>query len=152
MPEKMPKYPLMLYDATCGFCDRMVQIVLRNDRKKSIYFLPRQSALAQILRKANDIPDTAESVVFLEPDSNGKIRAYLHSSATLRICRYLSGFWKLLLIGQIIPAPIRDWFYKVFARNRHRLFGRKEQCIIPKPEYRERFLEDDWEISSQELK
>jgi predicted DCC family thiol-disulfide oxidoreductase YuxK len=130
----------------------MVQIVLRNDRKKSIYFLPRQSALAQRLRKANDIPDTAESVVFLEPDSNGKIHAYLHSSATLRICRYLSGFWKMLVIAQIIPAPIRDWFYKIFARNRYRFFGRKEQCIIPKPEYRERFLEDDWEISSQGLK
>jgi predicted DCC family thiol-disulfide oxidoreductase YuxK len=64
----------------------------------------------------------------------------------------LSGFWKLLLIARIVPAPIRDWFYKIFARNRYRLFGRKEQCIIPKPEYRERFLEDDWEIAGQGLK
>jgi predicted DCC family thiol-disulfide oxidoreductase YuxK len=152
MTEKEPKYPLLIYDAQCGFCDRMVQTVLRKERKKSIYFLPRQSALGQQLRKANNIPENADSMVFLEQDSDGKVHAYLHSSATLRIAKYLSGFWRLLSIGKIVPVPIRDWFYKIFARNRYRFFGRSEHCILPSPEFRSRFLEDDWENTRQELK
>ena len=152
MPEKEPRYPLIMYDAKCGFCDRWVQLVLRNEGGKPIYFLPRQSALAQKLRKANGIPADADSIVFLDRDSEGKVQAFLYSTATLRISRYLSGIWKILLIGNIVPKPIRDWMYKIFARNRYRMFGHSDQCIIPSPEFRSRFLEDDWENPPQELK
>jgi predicted DCC family thiol-disulfide oxidoreductase YuxK len=141
-----------MYDAKCGFCDRWVQIVLRNDHEKTIYFLPRQSALAYELRKANAVPENADSMVFLDRDSEGKIHAYLHSTATIKMSRYLSGFWKILRIGELVPKPIRDAVYKLFARNRYRFFGRSEQCIIPSPEFRSRFLEDDWENPRQELK
>ena len=39
-----------------------------------------------------------------------------------------------------VPRPLRDFFYRVFARNRYRWFGRSEVCRVPTPALRARFL------------
>ena len=57
------------------------------------------------------------------------------------MCRLLGGFWKLLYVFIVIPAPIRDAVYDYVARNRYRWFGKKEECMVPGPEVRRRFLE-----------
>jgi len=67
-------------------------------------------------------------------------QAFTHSAAGLRIAKALGGIWSLGYIFIIVPAVIRDWFYKLFARYRYWLFGKKEVCMIPTPEVRERFL------------
>ena len=67
-------------------------------------------------------------------------KAYTHSTAALRIAKNLGGIWSLGYIFVIIPRPIRNLFYKLFAANRYRLFGKKEACMLPTPEVRKRFL------------
>ncbi len=152
MPDKEVKYPLLIYDGVCGFCNKMVQSVLRHDPSGVIYFIPRQSPLGQEIRKAMRIPEDVESMVFLEKDQFGAVRSYLHSDAILRLAHHMRGAWKIVFAGYIVPRPIRDWLYRLFARNRYRFFGRSDQCIIPPRESRARFLEGEWENSSQELK
>jgi predicted DCC family thiol-disulfide oxidoreductase YuxK len=46
----------------------------------------------------------------------------------------------MLSIVRIIPRPIRDWAYDVFARNRYRWFGRLKACMVPTPELAARFI------------
>lgn len=152
MPDREVKYPLLIYDGVCGFCNKMVQIVLRHDPSGAIFFIPRQSPLGQEIRKTMKIPENAESMVFLERDPRGEVRSYLHSDAVLRLAHHLGGVWKMMLAGYLVPRPIRDWLYRQFARNRYRFFGRSDQCIIPPRESRARFLDGEWENSSQELK
>ena len=73
--------------------------------------------------------------VFIE---NGK--AFTKSTAALKVCRYLSGLWPLLYGFIVIPAFIRNAVYDFIAKNRYKWFGVQQQCMIPTPEVRARFL------------
>jgi predicted DCC family thiol-disulfide oxidoreductase YuxK len=42
--------------------------------------------------------------------------------------------------ARIIPQPLRDLAYGFVARNRYRFFGQKDQCLMPRPEWKERFV------------
>lgn len=70
---------------------------------------------------------------------NGQV--YHRSTAALRVCRYLGGGWPLCYALLIIPRFIRDGVYNFIARHRYRWFGRRDHCMIPTPDIRERFLE-----------
>lgn len=67
-------------------------------------------------------------------------RSYLFSTAALEITKDLKGLWYLFDALRIIPAPIRDFFYKIFARNRYRLFGRSEFCKTPEEGIKSKFI------------
>jgi predicted DCC family thiol-disulfide oxidoreductase YuxK len=67
-------------------------------------------------------------------------KVYTHSTAALRIIKRLPGMWKLLYGFRIVPSFIRDFFYRQFAKYRYRFFGKKDQCMLPTPEVRARFL------------
>jgi predicted DCC family thiol-disulfide oxidoreductase YuxK len=69
---------------------------------------------------------------------NGKL--YKRSTAALRLARMLRFPWNLAYGFIIVPAFIRDFFYKIIARNRYRWFGQKDTCRIPTPEEIARFL------------
>lgn len=77
-----------------------------------------------------------ESIVFID---NGT--AYFGSDAIFRIIRELSAGWQIFRIFELVPLSIRDWVYLKVARNRYRLFGRREMCFIPTPENTKRFRE-----------
>ncbi len=64
----------------------------------------------------------------------------MHSTAALRVTKKLDGAWSRLYAFIIIPKPIRDFFYKLFAKNRYKLFGKQDACMMPTPEIRARFL------------
>jgi predicted DCC family thiol-disulfide oxidoreductase YuxK len=57
------------------------------------------------------------------------------------ICRNLKGAWKILVVIKLLPTPIRDFFYDIIAKNRYKWFGKKDSCMIPSKEIRNRFLE-----------
>jgi predicted DCC family thiol-disulfide oxidoreductase YuxK len=65
---------------------------------------------------------------------------YLRSSAALQVLNDLGGAWKLMYVFIIIPRPVRDLFYNFIAKNRYRLFGKREACMIPTPELKKKFL------------
>jgi predicted DCC family thiol-disulfide oxidoreductase YuxK len=55
----------------------------------------------------------------------------------------LSGslFWRLSgIVLQVVPRPLREWGYRMVARNRYRIFGRYDTCPIPTEDTRSRFL------------
>jgi predicted DCC family thiol-disulfide oxidoreductase YuxK len=67
-------------------------------------------------------------------------RVRVRSDAVLALARYLGGAWRALTIFRLVPRPLRDLAYDVFARHRYRVFGRYSACPIPPPEVRARFL------------
>ena len=68
-------------------------------------------------------------------------QCYERTDAALEIARELAGLWFMFRILRVLPRSFRDYFYKLFARNRYKLFGRREECMIPSPEVSDRFIE-----------
>lgn len=132
----MIKEPVILFDGVCNFCNSTVNMVIRNDKKALIKFAAMQTDIGRQLLQQYQLPvDDLKSFVFLE---NGK--AYKKSTGALKVCRYLRGLWPLLYTFIIIPPFIRNALYDFIAKRRYKWFGVREQCMIPTPEVRARFL------------
>ena len=125
---------VILFDGVCNFCNSSINFVIRNDKKAYFQFAPLQGEIAQQL-VGNKIIPTPESVILLE---DGKI--YEKSTAALRIAKKLDGLWPIVYVLSIIPKLIRDPIYDLIARNRYNWFGKKESCMNPGPDIRNRFL------------
>jgi predicted DCC family thiol-disulfide oxidoreductase YuxK len=136
-----PGRDVILYDGVCGLCNRVVQLVLRRDRAGRFRFASLQSefahaALARYGRDANDL-DTLYVLV----DHGGPNERLLgRSRAALHIHERLGGVWRLAALLHLMPTPLLDRAYAVVVRNRYRLFGRSETCLLPRPEDAHRFI------------
>ena len=139
---------VVLFDGVCNFCDASVNFVIEHDPEGYFKFAPLQSEAGKKLATEYGLAsETAgvqpmddlipiDSVILIE---NG--RAYTHSTGALRIARRLTGIWSMFYAFIVVPKPVRDFFYRLFAKYRYRVFGRKDQCMLPSPEVRARFLD-----------
>lgn len=137
-PDRTQPEHLLLFDGVCHLCHSAVQFVLRHDSSQSICFASLQSEIARRLLAEHGCQQAEmKSVVYMEGTS-----LYTKSDAVLRVGKKLGGGWRLLCgIGLAIPRFIRDPIYEWVARNRYRWFGKSEQCLLPTPEARARFLD-----------
>jgi predicted DCC family thiol-disulfide oxidoreductase YuxK len=136
-------HPILLYDGVCGLCNRLNQFVLRRDPAGIFRFASLQSALAArtLSRHGADATDLDTVYVLVNPDQPDE---YLlaRSDAAIFVLKQLGGFWGLLgFVAQFKPRFLRDWGYRIVARNRYRFFGRSETCMLPSSENRDRFLD-----------
>jgi predicted DCC family thiol-disulfide oxidoreductase YuxK len=130
-------HPIVLFDGVCNLCNREVQFIIKRDKKKQFLFTPLQSKAAQVLLEKFNLPTSNfDSFVLVE---NGKI--YLKSTAVLRIARRLGFGWSLLYVFIIVPPFARNAVYDLVARNRYKWFGKKETCMVPTADLKQRFLE-----------
>lgn len=110
---------------------------MRRDPDGVFRFAPMQTdAGARLLERHGLDPADVRTMLLV---TGG--RAYLRSEAALRIAGRLSGPWKALAALRILPRFLRDPVYDWVARNRFRWFGRRDQCLVPTPDERDRFLE-----------
>lgn len=127
---------IILFDGVCNFCNGSVNFIIERDSKNYFKFAPLQSETAQKLLDKFGIDKTqTDSVILIEGE-----KAYTHSTAALRVARKLDGAWSAAYAFSIVPKPIRDFFYKTFAKYRYKLFGKQDACMMPTPEIRARFL------------
>ena len=132
----MKVQPVILFDGVCNFCNSSVNFVIKNDKKGVILFAPMQTGAGQQLLKQYQLPvNDMQSFVFIE---SGK--AYTRSTGALKVCRYLKNLWPLCYGFIIVPKFIRDGIYNRIAKNRYKWFGIRQQCMIPTPEIRARFI------------
>ncbi len=131
------KNPIILFDGLCNFCSGAVKYVIERDKKAKFRFAPLQSGAGKAIMEKYGIENgDFDSFILIE---NGKV--YMRSTAALRVQRLLGGFWKFLYVFIVIPVPIRDAVYDFLARNRYKWFGKKDECMVPGPDVRSRFLE-----------
>jgi len=125
---------IILFDGVCNFCDGSVNFIIEHDKKNYFKFAPLQSEAGQKYVEKFGL-SAIDSVILVEND-----KTYTHSTAALKVAKHLSGIWSLFYAFIIIPKPVRDFFYKLFAKYRYELFGKKDECMIPTPEVRAKFL------------
>lgn len=88
-----------------------------------------------LLKKHGLDPQYFDSVVVVDG-----ARCFVRSDAVFEILRCIGGPWRALTVFQLLPRPLRDAVYDWIARNRYRWWGKREACMIPRPEWKERFL------------
>lgn len=130
-------HPILFFDGHCNLCSGAVQWFLARDKKGVLRFASLQSDLAQrLLPPAGVDPEKLDSLALYH---DGK--AYTHSTGALRAGKLLGGVYPAVSgFGLLFPRFVRDGVYDFIARHRYRWFGRSEECWLPTPEYKARFV------------
>jgi predicted DCC family thiol-disulfide oxidoreductase YuxK len=137
IPERNHPQRLLLFDGVCHMCHSAVQFVIRHDKSQSICFASLQSEIARRLLAEYGYEGDMKSVVYIEGTN-----LYTKSDALIQVGKKMSGGWRALSrLCLLIPRFIRDPLYEWVARNRYRWFGKSEQCLLPTPDVRARFLD-----------
>jgi len=138
----MPTY-ILLYDGVCGLCNRIIQFVLRHDRKEVFRFAALQTQLAtRILRRHGENPSALDTVYVVVNYDRPDESLLTRSDAVFFTLKQFPGFWPVLgKAGSVLPRRLRDALYRLVARRRYRIFGRYDSCPVPSPETKARFLE-----------
>lgn len=133
--EARPQRPIIFFDGVCAMCNGFVDLMLRVDSKQVFLFAPIQGETArELLPPIGEDPEQW-SMVYL--DERG---IHDQSDASLEVYRRLGGLWAPLGWLRFVPRFVRNPVYRLIARNRYRLFGKREVCRIPTAEERARFL------------
>lgn len=133
---------LVLYDGVCGLCNSLLQFLLTHDRRGVFAFASLQSAIGRaVVERLGADPTELTSFYVLANYRTRHSRIFARSNAALFVASQLGWPWKAALIARVLPGAVLDRAYNVIARNRYRVFGRFEQCLAPRSEFRGRFVE-----------
>ena len=133
---------LVLYDGVCGLCNRLLHFVLLRDGRAVFRFASLQSDIGRaMVARFGGNPDDLTTLYVVADYQSEKARALTRSRGALFIARRLGWPWNLALAFRVLPAALLDRLYDVVASSRYRIFGRYDQCPIPRPEHRTRFID-----------
>jgi predicted DCC family thiol-disulfide oxidoreductase YuxK len=133
--QEYGKHGIVLFDGVCNLCTGSVLFILKRDKKDYFRFASLQSEAAGKMLAGTPLTQDLDTFVLVE---NGKI--YNRSTAALRVARKLPGLWPLLYLFIVVPRFIRDGVYRYISANRYKWFGKKESCMIPTAELRQKFI------------
>ena len=129
------KFKVVYYDGICNLCNGAVAFLLRADKAGVLHYASLQSKYARReLGNLNTLPYL--SVYFKDGDLLSS-----QSSAVIGIAGSLPWPWKAAVIFKVLPIGLRDAIYRWIASHRYQWFGKRESCLLPKPEWKKRFLE-----------
>lgn len=140
LKHKLAGINLIVFDAECVLCSRFFRFVLRFDVHERFRFATAQSPVGQDLYRALNLStdDFQTNLVLVD----GRIYGHLDSfAATMRV---LGWPWRVLSVVRFAPEALKTRAYRLIARNRYRIFGRYDTCLIPDPEVRRRFVPEGW--------
>jgi predicted DCC family thiol-disulfide oxidoreductase YuxK len=134
--------PIVLYDGVCGLCNRLVQFILKRDTHDRVRFASLQSEFSSRLLTRHGVdPHDLDTVYVVQNYDQPGETLLARSDAILYMLTQLGGIWKLGAVGRVLPRAVRDVVYKIVARNRYRVFGKHESCMLPEPQHRAKFLD-----------
>jgi len=128
--------PVILFDGVCNLCTGSVQFILKRDKEKKFLFASLQSDYGQKLLTQFALPTNSFNSFILYQDE----KIYTRSTAALKMFQQLRG-WQWVKSFWVVPKFIRDAVYNLIANNRYKWFGKKNECWLPTPELKARFLE-----------
>ncbi len=134
----LPKHKkLILFDGVCNLCDASVQYIIKHDKNDVFRYTALQSEIGQEIIKKFNIDTTKTDSILLYSEENG---ISYKSTAALKIASKLGFPRNLMAAFLIVPTFIRNWVYDYIAKNRYKWYGKKNECMIPTPELKSKFL------------
>ena len=129
-------HPIIVFDAMCVLCSANARFVLRWDRRDRFRLASMQGEVgAGLYRRFGIDPANPETLIVVDGD-----RVLQNSDAAIAIYAGLGWPWRSLAAARLLPRALRDPVYRWVARNRYRLFGRRDTCWLPTPEQARRVL------------
>jgi predicted DCC family thiol-disulfide oxidoreductase YuxK len=136
LPVDPARHPIVLFDGVCNLCNGTVRFLIERDPRARLRFASLQSGFGRALQERHGLdPDALDTFVVVDGEG-----VHLRSDAILRLLAGLPAPWRGLAWLRLLPRPLRDALYGVVVRNRYRWFGRRDECLLPTPELRARFL------------
>lgn len=133
-----PAQATVYFDGTCNLCNGFVDFLIRRDTRRVLRYASQQGpAFAALVARH---PEVASVDTMLAHVAEGD-RLFLKSDAVLATVGFLPAPWPLLRVLRVVPRFVRNAVYDWVARNRYRLFGRRETCRLPSPQEKELFLD-----------
>ena len=133
---------LVLYDGVCALCNGLVQFLLTHDRRAIFRFASLQSPAGQaMVTRFGGNSEELTSLYVVENYRADRARALTRSRAALFVMSELGWPWSFARVLGVLPRTILDRAYDLVARTRYRVFGRYDQCLVPRPEFRDRFVD-----------
>ena len=126
------KKAIIKFDGVCNLCNSFVQFVIKRDRRNLFKFKPLQEDSTSETTST----ETNFSTIILQKES----KTYDKSTAFANIVRELKGGWSYLYLITMIPKPIRNFVYNIIAKNRYKMFGKRDSCMIPTNDLQDKFL------------
>jgi predicted DCC family thiol-disulfide oxidoreductase YuxK len=135
----IPKHKkVILFDGVCNLCNFAVTMVIKFDKKNTFLFAAIQSESGkEIIDYLKIDTSKTDSIILYEPGVAFDIK----STAALHIMNGFGGIWKITKIAAIFPEGFRDAIYDYIAKNRYNWFGKKDNCMIPTPKLKAKFLD-----------
>jgi len=129
--------PIVLFDGLCNLCTTSVQFLIACNKKENLHFASLQSNFAiKLLAKLKVPAPDLNTIIFIENE-----QVYTKSTAAFELTKHLSYPWRSIYYFRFIPRSITDWIYNLISKNRYNWFGKKNHCLLPKPEWKHRFFE-----------
>lgn len=126
--------PILFFDGHCNLCNSTVDFLIKRDPEGLLKFAPLQGETAQKCLPS-ELTQSLGTVVFWREG-----QAYIRSRAIFQVAKLLKGSLALLLPFQILPTFLTDSVYRMVAKHRYRIFGKKDTCRIPTKKERAHFL------------
>jgi predicted DCC family thiol-disulfide oxidoreductase YuxK len=145
-PSQIGDRLLVIFDGHCGLCNHAVRWLLRRDRRDRMRFTAFDSAQAAelLLRHGIGAPDaeSGPSTILVARGVGSQAEQVLvRSDAILALLAELPPPWPAVCAALgWIPLPVLDLGYRLVARWRYRIWGRRESCPLPTAKERARFL------------
>lgn len=138
MLDTLPKNKkIILFDGVCNLCNSSITYVIDRDKNDTFRFVALQSDLGETIQEYLGIENKSlDTIILYVPDE----AYYIKSTAAIKVMREFLGFWKLTQIFLILPSSVRDLVYNYVAKNRYKWYGKQENCRIPTPELKAKFL------------
>ncbi|MES1940420.1 hypothetical protein T5B8_09261 [Salinisphaera sp. T5B8] len=128
---------VILFDGVCRLCNAWCRFILKYDTQRRFKLASVQSAEGQAILAHFGLPtDRFDTMLYVEGRN-----AYERSDAFLRVVVQLGGAWRLFAVLRVCPRGVRDFVYDRIARNRYKIFGRYDACVLPSPDHAGRFLD-----------
>ena len=142
IPAESAGRHLILYDAVCGLCHRLVRLVQPRDRPEVFHFASLQSGLGQsLVRQFGRDPDRVDTFYVVSDYRSASPALLCRARAALFVAKSLGGPWRALAVLGVLPDGLLNAAYDLVGRHRYCLFGRRESCLMPPAEYQRRFID-----------
>ncbi len=128
---------IILFDGVCNLCNGAVQFIIKHDDKDIFRFAALQSEVGKKLISERGIDtENVDSIILIEPG----VAYYTKAEAALEIGTELKGYRTLSKVLGLIPNRLSNIVYDFIAKNRYKWYGKKDNCMIPTPELKAKFL------------
>ena len=124
----------LMFDGVCNLCDGFVNFMADSDSQHRVKFGAQQKHM-ELLERVG-APTDLSTLILIQGD-----RHYLYSTAALRTLAVMDWPWRGMAAFSLVPVVVRDYVYKLVAQHRYKVFGKTDECRVPSPEFRRRFID-----------